>query len=207
MVSCRERIRSVERVIVMCVQFFTFRYGFTINRPWRGSRGYSLAWNTKIWFDTCPVNLAFFLGGGVNVHWDRYLSEYFCHSLSVLFHQYSLIFPLSPTVVILKMTTFYKSSPPSLSPGDSLYWARGFTINLRHTTLGRIHLDEWSSHCRDLYLTTHNTLRSILTLLGSGHQKPAWNLPVTNVQYKTSDDGHRRCPKHVEFYKRINLGN
>jgi hypothetical protein len=23
---------------------------------------------------------------------------------------------------------------------------------------------------------------SILTLLGSGHQKPAWNLPVPNVQ-------------------------
>jgi len=25
-------------------------------------------------------------------------------------------------------------------------------------------------------------LSSILTLLGSGHQKPAWNLPVPNVQ-------------------------
>ena len=38
----------------------------------------------------------------------------------------------------------------------------------------------------------------ILTLLGSGHQKPAWNLPVLNVQQKTPDDGHKRCPKHVE---------
>jgi hypothetical protein len=46
---------------------------------------------------------------------------------------------------------------------------------------------------------------SILTLLGSGHQKPAWNLPVPNVQYRTPDDGQRRCPKHVEFYDRINL--
>jgi len=25
-------------------------------------------------------------------------------------------------------------------------------------------------------------LRSILTLLGNGHQKPAWNLPVPNIQ-------------------------
>jgi hypothetical protein len=41
---------------------------------------------------------------------------------------------------------------------------------------------------------------SILTLLGSGHQTPAWNLPVPNVQYKTPVDGQRRCPKHVEFY-------
>jgi hypothetical protein len=48
---------------------------------------------------------------------------------------------------------------------------------------------------------------SILTLLGSGHQKPACNLPMLNVQQKTPDDGQRRCPKHVEFYDRINLDN
>jgi hypothetical protein len=34
---------------------------------------------------------------------------------------------------------------------------RGFTITLRHTTLGRTPLDEWSARRRDLYLTTHNT--------------------------------------------------
>jgi len=33
---------------------------------------------------------------------------------------------------------------------------RGFTITLRHTTLGRTPLDEWSTSHRDLYLT-HNT--------------------------------------------------
>jgi len=32
---------------------------------------------------------------------------------------------------------------------------RGFTITLRHTTLGRTPLDEWSVRRRDLYLTTH----------------------------------------------------
>ena len=47
---------------------------------------------------------------------------------------------------------------------------------------------------------------SILTLLGSGHQKPARNLPTPNVQQKTPDDG-QRCPKHVEFYDRIILVN
>jgi hypothetical protein len=46
---------------------------------------------------------------------------------------------------------------------DSPIWAwassfrRGFTITLRHTTLGRTPLDEWSARHRDLYLTTHNT--------------------------------------------------
>ena len=33
---------------------------------------------------------------------------------------------------------------------------QGFTITLRHTTLGRTPLDERSARRRDLYLTTHN---------------------------------------------------
>jgi hypothetical protein len=28
---------------------------------------------------------------------------------------------------------------------------------------------------------------------------------MPNVQYKTPDDGQRSCPKHVEFYDRVNL--
>jgi hypothetical protein len=28
---------------------------------------------------------------------------------------------------------------------------------------------------------------------------------VLNVQYRIPDDGQRGCPKHVEFYNRINL--
>jgi hypothetical protein len=40
-------------------------------------------------------------------------------------------------------------------PGSPFYW--GFTITLRHTTLGRTPLDEWLARRRDLYLTTHNT--------------------------------------------------
>ena len=33
---------------------------------------------------------------------------------------------------------------------------RGFTITLRHTTLGRTPLDAWLARRRDLYLTTYN---------------------------------------------------
>jgi hypothetical protein len=40
-------------------------------------------------------------------------------------------------------------------PGPPDY--RGFTITLRHTTVGRTPLDEWSARRRDTYLTTHNT--------------------------------------------------
>ena len=38
-------------------------------------------------------------------------------------------------------------------------------------------------------------------------KKPAWNLPVPNVQYRTPDDGQKGCLKHVEFCNRINLDN
>jgi hypothetical protein len=47
----------------------------------------------------------------------------------------------------------------------------------------------------------------ILTLIGNGHQKSAWNLPVPNVQHRTPDDGQRGYPKQVEFYNRINPDN
>jgi hypothetical protein len=40
--------------------------------------------------------------------------------------------------------------------GLGLLIFQGFTITLRHTTLGRTPLDEWSARRRDLYLTTHN---------------------------------------------------
>ena len=33
------------------------------------------------------------------------------------------------------------------------------------------------------------------------------DLPMPNIQEKTPDDGQRKCPKHVEFYNRINLNN
>ena len=49
---------------------------------------------------------------------------------------------------------FYGTTAPS---GPRPVHCRGFTITLRHTTLGRTPLDEWSARRRDLYLTTNNT--------------------------------------------------
>jgi hypothetical protein len=46
---------------------------------------------------------------------------------------------------------------------------RGFTITqFRHTTLGRIPLDEGSACRRDLYLTTHNTLKRQTSMPSAG---------------------------------------
>jgi hypothetical protein len=50
-------------------------------------------------------------------------------------------------------------------------------------------------------------LISILPLLGNGYQKPAGKLPVPKVLWRTPDDGQRGCPKHLDFYNRINLVN
>ena len=50
---------------------------------------------------------------------------------------------------------FLHGTTAALGPGPPRYL--GFTITLRHTTLGRTPLDEWSARRRDLYLTTHNT--------------------------------------------------
>ena len=37
--------------------------------------------------------------------------------------------------------------------------------------------------------------------------KPAWHIPVPNVQWKTPDDGQRNCPKHVQFLDKNKFGN
>jgi len=35
--------------------------------------------------------------------------------------------------------------------------------------------------------------------------KLVWHIPLLYVQWKTPDDGHRNCPKHVEFQSKINF--
>jgi hypothetical protein len=47
----------------------------------------------------------------------------------------------------------WRNSPSGPRP----HHCRGFTITVKHTTLGRTLPDEWSARRRDLYLTTNNT--------------------------------------------------
>ena len=49
----------------------------------------------------------------------------------------------------------FRNSPPPSGSRPPHY--RVFMVTLRHTTLDRSPLDEWSARRRDLYLTTHNT--------------------------------------------------
>jgi len=49
---------------------------------------------------------------------------------------------------------FFLFHGATAASGPELPHYRGFTITLRHTTLGRISLDEWPVRSRDLYVTT-----------------------------------------------------
>jgi hypothetical protein len=54
-------------------------------------------------------------------------------------------------------------------PGPPHY--QGFTITLKHTTLGRTPLDKWSARRRDLvYLTTHNTHKRQTSMQPAGFE-------------------------------------
>ena len=69
----------------------------------------------------------------------------------------------------------------SRGPRPSHYW--GFMIILRHTTLGRTPLDEWSARRTDLYLTTHNTYTWLTSMPPAGFEPaiPASERPQTHA--------------------------
>jgi hypothetical protein len=56
-------------------------------------------------------------------------------------------------------------------------------VTLRHTTLGRTPLDEWSDRRRNLYLTTHNTHKREIFMPPAGFEPaiPASERPQIHV--------------------------
>ena len=60
---------------------------------------------------------------------------------------------------------------------------RGFTITLRHSTLGKTPLDEWSARRRDLYLITHSTHKRETSMYPAGFEPttPASERPQTDA--------------------------
>ena len=61
-----------------------------------------------------------------------------------------------------------------------------------------LHVSGSSSAHHQEFSTAHSALVYVIKL--------AWHIPVPNVQWKTSDDGHRNCPKHVEFLDKNKSG-
>jgi len=71
-------------------------------------------------------------------------------------------------------------------PGPPHY--RGLTITLRHTTLGRTPLDEWSARRSAHYLTTHNPHKRQVSILPARFEPaiPANERPQTHALYRAA---------------------
>jgi len=89
--------------------------------------------------------------------------------------------------------------PPSRSGPPN---CRVFTITLRHTTLGRTPLDEWSARRRDLYVTTHNNHDTICTPNGIRIRNPnkqaAADPPLKPI--KEIKNCHSKCESGYEIF-------
>jgi hypothetical protein len=84
---------------------------------------------------------------GIAVHWN--------FTLATLKERWSLALSIYDGWLFCKYYPPPHGATAPSGPGPPHYG--GFTITLRHTTLGRTPLEEWSAGRRDLYLTTHNT--------------------------------------------------
>jgi hypothetical protein len=74
---------------------------------------------------------------------------------------------LAPAKGVAPYNTFFFNG--AIAPSGSRpsqFW--GSWITLRHNTLGRTPLDEWSAHRTTLYLTTHNTHKRRATMPPAG---------------------------------------
>jgi hypothetical protein len=88
----------------------------------------------------------------------------------------------------------YTLHTPFFPNGSTAPWGprpphfRGFTITLRHTTLGRTPLDEGPARHRDLYLTTHNTHKRQTSMPPVGFETtiPVSERPQTHALDRTA---------------------
>jgi hypothetical protein len=93
---------------------------------------------------------------------------------------YKLLCQLPEDGEIIAQKQKHDATAPS---GPETPHYRGFTITLRHTTLGRTPLDEWSARRRHLYLTTHNSQETDIHALGEIRTRnpPASERPQTQA--------------------------
>jgi hypothetical protein len=113
------------------------------------------------------ISLATIISNIVTVDRSQCSDSYMYHQLRHLKTlRYARVI-LYVSLWFLKFRFFHGTTAPC-GPGPPHY--RGFIITLRHTTLGRTPLDEWSARRGDLYLTTHNTHKRQTSMPAAGFE-------------------------------------
>jgi hypothetical protein len=77
-------------------------------------------------------------------------------------------FVATPVPMLLE---YHDATAPS-GPRPLHFW--GFIITLRHTTLDRTPLDEWSARRREFYLTTHKNQKRQTSMTPDGLEHTIW---------------------------------
>jgi hypothetical protein len=107
-----------------------------------------------------------------------------------IFFNKSINFPALAYCVIQCIFLFsWLDSPSGPRPPP----CRGSEITLRHTTLGRTPLDEWSARRRDLYLTTHNTHKRQTSKPPKGFEIQASERPQTHALDRAATGIGKQC--------------
>jgi hypothetical protein len=76
----------------------------------------------------------------------------------------------------------------------------GFTITLRHTTLGRTPLNEGPARRRDLYLSTHNTHKRQTFMPPVGYEP---TIPTERPQTHALDGAATGIGNHSQYFQQI----
>jgi len=50
-----------------------------------------------------------------------------------------------------------------------------------------------------------STCNDLISYSSQAVSKTLWHIPLLYVQWKGPDDGHRNCPKHVQFYSKYKI--
>jgi hypothetical protein len=70
--------------------------------------------------------------------------------------------------------------------------------------ISKIYLFYKTVYVSGIFCAHHQELCTVHSAIGTLHNlHETYQLP--SVQYITPDDRYRRCPKHVEFYEKINF--
>jgi hypothetical protein len=104
---------------------------------------------------------------------------------------------------------YYYFRGATAASGPRLPHYRGFTITLRHTTLGRTPLDAGPARRRNLYLTTYNTHKRQTSMPSAGFEPamPVSERPQTHALDRAAT-GNGECitvPRYVSSNSVINF--